>query len=252
MLKWLTGGKDREGRGGSSDGSNDSGRLAALLRDYPPATPPHRGTNGSWPGATAPQLTLEQCRENLAWQGESMPARLAALAALLDAVGLAVQDAYADDRRPGFITALDRLLVEQLPATYTPALADRGAWEASDRAGSRIVHSFLADLAWLEGDIMIAARPGSFWGLDLDPADSTMLSYRRPCLLGLSDSLFPAIHHIYHLEGEWFGVYRRMDTVYPGRFGDGIGSALLQRLARDIVAEDLPQRRATGWLAKAV
>lgn len=251
MLHWLKRYVET-GRVFADSDVSGSQKLATLLRDYPPATPPHLGTNGALPNSIAPKLTLAQFHENLAWQIESAPGRLATLQTLFGMFDVSVTEAYVEETRAGFIAALDRFLVEQMPATYTVELADRADWEASDRAGPHIVHSLIADLAWLEGDILIRARPGSFWGLNVNPGDRQMIMYRRPCVLGLSDGLFPGTHNIYHLEAEWFSIYRRMNEIYPGRFGYGIGSVLLRRIARDVVEDDLPQRRATGWLAKSV
>ena len=244
MFDWL--------RGEAGIDADRQSRLGALLADYPPLTPRHLGTNGSLPRSTGSVLTLEQCRENLHRQIAATPRRLQLLGALLGNFGLRTDAAYDAGERERFLVNLDAMLVAELPSLWRKELTDAVVFELSDRAGPRIVHSLVGDLALLTGDVMLRAKPGCFWGMDLDRRDRTMIAYRRPCLLGLSDGMFPAVDHIYHLEAEWFGVYASMDAVYPGRFGRFIGHQLIDRLERDVVKDDLPARRTQGWLKQAV
>lgn len=227
-------------------------RLAGLLADYPAHSSPHRGTNGNLPSSKWPVLSPDQALENLHAQLAATPERLQSLTQLLAAFGLATGDAHDAARRETFVRGLDAMLMAELPALWTRELGDRGDWEASDRAGPRIIHSMMLDLALLTGDVLIRAKPGCFWGLDLDPHDRRMVRFRRPCLLGLSDGLFPETDYILPLEEEWFGVYRNMDDPYVGRFGPFIGHSLLDRLDRTFVRDDLGERRRTGWMAAAV
>ena len=118
----------------------------------------------------------------------------------------------------------------------------------------------MADLAMLEADILMRVKPGCFIGLNLDPVDRNMLSWRRPCLLGFVDRLFPTGADIFDLEQEWLGVFGMMD--YPGRlaapdrvspetWGMVIGGTILQRLDRNIVDPKLSEKLASSWLGDA-
>jgi hypothetical protein len=234
------------------------GRLGRLLADYPSWAPPHLGHVIRTPGSAAPLLTLAQVRENFEAYRAAVPARIAALRPVLAALDCPVDTAYAD--AAGFVRRLHPMLLAELPTLYRADLATRPAWETSDRAGEAIVLSFLADLAMLTGDVLIAAKPGAFWGLDLDPRDRTKFAAKRPCLLGLVDRLYPdAAPDVFPLEAEWFGYYANMDDPArlappgppPGQWSDVIGGILPERLERYMTHPDLATFRRDGWMADA-
>ena len=234
-------------------------RLAGLLAIYPAYTPPHIGQNGAAPVPGQPTLTLGQCHENLDALLRAMPERLALLGGLLAELGVDSAQAYANPE--AFVTRLHATLLKELPPLYRPDLAKSIAREVSTRAGRDIVLSLMADLALLEADILMHAKPGCFIGLDLDPGDREMLSWRRPCLLGLVDRFFPdGGGDVFHLEDEWFGIYSSMDhpgrlaapdRVMPETWGLVIGGSILERLDRNIVDPRLDEKLQTGWLGKA-
>lgn len=238
-------------------GKGPSARLPGLLASYPPFAPPHTGRTGKFNKA-GPLLTLDQCRENLDAYRAAAPERLALLRALLGELGVDTALAHSDP--VAFVRRLHPTLRVELPSVHRPELRARAVQEVSGRAGADIALSLMADLAMLEADILMRAKPGCFMGLNLDPGDRDMYSYRRPCLLGLMDSLFPGPPDIFYLEEEWFNVLSRAedprrfalpDRVIPEAYGDVIGGPMLQRLDRDIVDPKLDERMRTTWLGKA-
>lgn len=246
MLSWLKRPAPRESR------------LAALLADYPAWAPPHVGSNGAAPIPGWPVLDLEQARENLGAYREAMPARLVLLGDLLSQFGIDLRMAY--DQPEAFVERLHATLLQELPPLYRAELGTTAAREVSSRAGADIVLSFMADLAMLEVDVLLRAKPGCFLGLDLNPQDREMLYWRRPCVLGLVDRLFPKVAYVHCPEQDWFGIYGNMDhpgrlsaadRVSPDTWGMVIGGTILQRLDRDMVDPDLAGRRAGGWMRDA-
>lgn len=233
-------------------------RLRALLAGYPAWAPPHLGHVLRLPDIIGPVLTPEQARENFLAYREAVPERIALLRPLLAEVGVDLDLAYTD--ATAFVRQLHPALVAELPALYRPDLARRDAWELSDRSGDAIALCFLADLAMLTGDALIRACPGAFWGLNLDRRDRLMFHYRRPCLLGLADRLFPdAPPDIFFLEGEWFGYYVNADRhggLAPPDFVTGgispvIGQALTDKLDRYRAHPDIARLRTEGWMRDA-
>lgn len=233
-------------------------RLPGLLAGYPPFPPIHLGLNGADPEESGPVLTYDQARENSLAYREAVPARLELLRQLLTELGVDAAMAYAD--ADAFVRALHPSLLAELPSAYRPELADRHLWSLSDRSGPRVVHSLLVDLAMLSADVLIRAKPGCFLGMDLDPEDRDMGMYRQPCLLGLTDRLFPDTPECFWLDGEWFGYFRNMDD--PGRLAAAdrvgpetyrlvIGGVIPQRLDRYIVDPKLDERLRTTWLGEA-
>ena len=233
-------------------------RLRTLLAAYPAWAPPHLGHVLKLPDVTGPVLTPPQARENYVAYRGIVPARLAALKPLLGDLGIELKQAYTDPT--GFVRLLHPTLLAELPTLYRPELAQRDAWELSDRSGEAIVLTLLADLAMLTGDVLIHVHPGAFWGQDLDRRDRLMFEYRRPCLLGLSDRLFPeAPPDIFFLEGEWFGYYAnagRPGGLAPADFVFGaispvIGGSLPERLERYHAHPDIARLRAETWMKDA-
>lgn len=234
-----------------------SARLPGLLASYPPFAPPHTGRTGKF-NESGPLLTLDQCRENLDAYRAAMPERLELLRTRLGELGVDTTLAYSEP--VAFVWQLHPTMRVELPSVYRPELRAHAVQEVSSRAGTDIALSFMADLAMLEADVLMRAKPGCFIGLNLDPGDRDMYSYRRPCLLGLMDSLFPGPPHIYYLEEEWTNVYTRAedshefalpDRIIPEAYGDVIGGPMLQRLDRDIVDPKLDERLRTTWLGRA-
>lgn len=233
-------------------------RLERLLAAYPACTPPHIGQNGAAPIAGQPILTLAQCRENLDAYRRAIPERLALLGGVLGELDLDIAHAYSQPDQ--FVARLHPTLLTELRSSYRSDLASRAAREVSTRSGPDIVLSFMADLAMLESDILVRAKPGCFVGLNLDPRDRTMLMWRRPCILGLVDRLFPETDDIHCPEHDWFGIYANMDhpgrlaapdRVMPETWGMVIGGTILQRLDRNAVDPELAERLRTTWLGKA-
>ena len=255
LISWLA-------RIGADPGPRRSTRLAERLRSYPSWHVPHLGTNGAYPNSPASLLSEAEFRANLHAYLAAMPKRTETLRALLTEFGHDLRDAYDEDRRDPFIRSLHLTLLAELPATYEERLSDFHCWEASDRAGDAIVYSLLGDLAMLFADVLLKAKPGCFVGMDLDPENRDMVSYGRPCVLGLSDGLFPGTHELFDYENEMAGVYRRMKRPeisfvdaehvagsYSHRL---IGNTVLETCQRSVVEPDLPERRARGWMARAV
>lgn len=243
-------------------GPRRSTRLADRLSTYPSWHVPRLGTNGAWPDGPPPLLGEAEFRANLHAYRDAMPQRIATLGGLLTDFGLDLLQAYDAQTRDQFIRSLHLLLLAELPATYRKELDDFRRWEASRRDGPEIVYSLLGDLAMLFADVVIKANPGAFLGMNLDPVDRDMVSYGRPCVLGLSDRLFPGTHHLYDYEDEMAGVYRRMKTPEIS-FVDAehvavsesvrlIGITVLEACSRFGVEPDLAERRARGWMARAV
>jgi hypothetical protein len=255
MLEFL---KKLTGKEGSPARST---RLSGRLASYPAWHVPHLGTNGAYPDVPAPKLGEAEFRANLQAYVAAMPERIAVLKALLDEFGLDLGQAYNGSAREGFMRRLHIWLLGELPATYRPELREFPIWEPSDRSGPQIVYCLMGDIAMLFADVLLKAKPGCFVGMNLDPEDRDMTSWGRPCLLGLSDGLFPGTHAIYDFEDEMFGVYRRMkdpetgfakpEAVAREVSGRMIGYPLLEACERFVVQADLPERRANGWMAKA-
>jgi hypothetical protein len=232
-------------------------RLAALLADYPSFAPPNLGRTTESTGS-GPLLTLEQCRENLDAYRRAMPGRLGLLRGLLAQLGIDMDVAYSDTVT--FVRLLHPTMLAELPSIYRPELRGDDALERSDRAGPANALTLMADLAMLDLDILTRVKPGCFVGLNLDPGDRDMFSYRRPCLLGLMDKLFPGPPDIFYLEEEWTNFYLNMDDprrlalpdrVIPEAYGAVIGGPMLIRLDRYIADPKLDERMRTTWLGKA-
>ena len=231
-------------------------RLETLLADYPACTPPHLGHVLRLPDIKGPVLTPEQTRENFLAYRVAVSVRMNVLQPVLAGLGLNLDEAYTD--AASFVRQLHPTLLAELPPLYRPDLADRYAWELSDRSGKAIVLSFLADLAMLNGDVLVRAYAGVFWGQNLDRRDRLMFSYRRPCLIGLADRLFPHLPPaVFFLEGEWFGYYKNMDDsnrlAMPDGTGAGsvIGDSLIARLERYHAHPDIARLRAETWMKDA-
>jgi hypothetical protein len=235
-----------------------SSRLAELLADYPPFTPLYLGRNGPTP-YPGPVLTLDQCFDNLHHYKASIAERLIHLRGVLAGLGITMDQAYSEPL--AFVKQLHRTLIVELPPLYRAELFKRANHELSDRAGADIGLSFMSDLAKLECDVLMKAKPGCFIGLNLDPADRNMLFYRRPCLLGLMDSLFPGAPDIFDIEAEYFGYFSNMDfpgrlahpdAILPVTYVDVIGGMLLIRLDRYVIAPNLKQLLLTTWMKQSV
>lgn len=252
MFGWL---KKREAQG--------SGRLSRLLADYVPFTPRHRALNIATDGLEGPVLTLEQAYENGAQYREAMPERLDHLRPVLAAIGVDMDQAYSDAF--AFVTALHRTLLVELPPLHRRETAAQASRELSDRAGPDIVLSFMGDLAMLECDVLMRAKPGCFVGLNLDPGDRDMTSYRRPCLLGLRDALYKSPPQIFHVEDVYFGYYALTDRPHhlahpdivltaetpPASMNSAIGGTLLVHLTRYETHPALEELKASTWLGEA-
>ena len=177
---------------------------------------------------------------------------------LLAKLQINTDDAYENPL--AYVTALHRTLIAELPPLYRPKFRDYKVRELSNRAGPDIVLSFMSDLAMLDIDVALKSIPGCFVGLNLDPTDSDMTFWRRPCLLGLTDRLFPKIPEIFCVEESYFGDYSNMDrpsrlthpdAIVPATYSDTIGGWMLIRLDRYIVHPNLEELKRTTWLGEA-
>jgi hypothetical protein len=233
-------------------------RLVKLLAEYPPFTPLHLGRNGACGKDELPLLTREQCFENLNQYKAAIAGRLPVLRSALAGLGINMDDAYTAPSK--FVTALHRTLIVELPPLYRRELFRSSNYELSNRAGDDVGLSFMGDLAMLEADVLTKAQPGCFIGLNLDNKDRTMRMYRRPCLLGLIDSLFPEHLQPFDLEALWFSYFANMDhpsrltnplIIPPSDNAGVIGGWMLIRLNRFIVAPNLDELKRTTWLGKA-
>ncbi len=160
---------------GMAPGSAQSGRrLMALLADYPPSTPPHLNSTA--------KLSDAQCEDNLDFLVATRHTRLKALGDLLADFSLDVVPVIdpSEDPLPTF-NALDRWIRSEFPVPRKPPPRQR--FLESDRAGSEILFSLISDLGLLEGEAIIRRREDFAWALDLDPDNSDMPSYRRPCVV---------------------------------------------------------------------
>ena len=190
-------------------------RLAPLLREYPAATPPFPLTNGASPRPGIVKMTPEQARTNLDWHKEVMPQRLELLAGLLDHFDLAIADAWSEQRREAMLAARDAVLVEEFRLVATPETIDRDVWDTSDRAGPRIVHSLLHDLAMLDQEIFIRAVPGAYVGLNTDKRYRQTDGYLRPALKGTTDRLFPGKGYCFDHADAWHGFFGNAASGSP-------------------------------------
>ena len=190
-------------------------RLAPLLREYPAATPPFPLSNGAVPRPGIMKMTPEQALANLDWHKSVMPQRLEFLAGLLEHFDLAIDDAWSQQRRETMLAARDSVLVEEFRLVATPETIDVDIWDSSDRAGPRIVHSLLHDLAMLDQEIFIRAIPGAYVGLNTDKHDREMAGYLRPALKGTVDRLFPNLHSSFDHADVWFGFFRNAASGSP-------------------------------------
>lgn len=240
------------------DARAQAGKLPRLLQGYPPFTPRHVALNIATQGSNAPVLTESQARENLDQYRDSLPSRLALLRPVLAGIGVDMDAAYSDPL--AYVATLHRTLLTELPPLYRPELARQPARELSTRGGADIPLSFMGDLAMLECDVLLRAKPGCFLGLNLDPDDREMANYRRPCLLGLRDAHYAAPPTAFFVESDYFNYYGTMDhperlagpdVKLPAGWMRTIGGTLLMRLDRFETHPDLPRLRESTWLAQA-
>lgn len=157
------------------DASRSGRRLLALLAEYPPDTPPHTGLTSD--------LGDAQCTDNLQHLIDTRVQRLQALTELLAAFDLDITAATqpTQDPRPTF-QLIDRWIRTSFPLPPEPK-PPRQQFLQSDRSGSDILFSLIADLGLVEGEAIVRRRDDFSWALDLDPENHDMLSYRRPCVV---------------------------------------------------------------------
>ena len=161
---------------GRASGSAGSGRrVMSLLDDYLPNTPPHRKPTAD--------LSDRQCEENLNFLIENSHIRLRLLDDFLKEFNLDIAPAIdpSSDPLPAF-QAVDRWIRSEFPVPREPR-PPRQRFLTSDRAGRDILFSLIADLGLLEGEAVVRRRDDFNWALDLDPANSDMWTYRRPCIV---------------------------------------------------------------------
>jgi hypothetical protein len=233
-------------------------KLVRLLKDYPPFMPMHLGRNIPSSTSDGPVLSLAQAFENLHQYKNAIPTRLSHLRGVLASLDIDIDTAYTDPL--DFVVKLHRILIVELPPLYREEFFEYHRYELLERSGDSIGLSFMSDLAMLEADVLMKAKPGCFIGLNLDKSDRAMSMYRRPCLLGLADSLFLPEPDIFCLEELWFSYFANMknpsrlahpDFINPEGYEDVIGGWMLILLNRYVVAPDLKKRLNTTWLRKA-
>lgn len=147
-------------------------RLARLLDTYAPYRAPFPGP--------ARALTLKQAKDNHAYLLATKPHRLELLAPVLAHSGISLDD-YKTESFVEFLEALDKWALTEFPGVFRKKLAERKAWENSNRAGDEIVYSLLMDVALLLGETMVAQSSNCSWTLDLsdDSRLDGMTTYQR-------------------------------------------------------------------------
>jgi len=163
---------------------SDSGRLSLLLADYPPYAVPHPGR--------ARDLSLEQCRENLAYLLDHREQRLSALADLVGAFGIDARAGLAAPDPAPLLDALEQWARAEWPAIRIESIGDPERWLRSDKAGADIALSMLMDVAIVLGEIVVRRRADFSWQLDVDPANKRMASYRRVVMMKPAQPSWPA------------------------------------------------------------
>lgn len=201
--------------------------LGELLRNYPPAIPPHLGETSKALLGNGPRLTPEQALENFDWHNAVRPERLDILRGGFAKLGFEMDDAFDADRRPPMMQARDLLLSEEFAVIGSAKTRDMIAWETERPDGDYIVYSLLRDLAMLDEEVMLRCVSGATVRLNTDKRDADMASYMRPCVTGLVDRLFPNVTFCHDFAGSWFGFFSgatpdrlipRAPRDYPGGY----------------------------------
>lgn len=157
--------------------------LRRLFADYPANPPRHAGD--------ARTLSEAQRDENLAQFLDHRDGRLAIVSDFLRGKGAdpAPMLTVGDDGVAA-ARAIDGWLNDALPKRpFSPISGDETpnppthAFRASDRSGTDIYYSFLADLGLLEGEAVLRRDPRFGWAINRLPDFADMGSYQRICLI---------------------------------------------------------------------
>ena len=184
---------------GARRGGGDG--FARRLRDYPPGPPP--------PGAPGALPTAAEADAALRAFLDARPARLEALAALLETDGIELPRTLEalhgldDGAMRDLVGRLHRWAGERWPGSVPVAVPGRGRrrdraarraaaralrerWMAGGRAGEDAAFAVVADVALVVGELIRARRPTLDWGANLDPVDvaDSMPDAGRIVLLG--------------------------------------------------------------------
>lgn len=174
--------RGKAGPGEGGDGGPAADLLRGLLAGYPPNRPRHPGD--------AARLSDAERDGNLEQLIAERDERLAVVSDFLRDQGVDASpmlDPHADGVAAA--RAVDDWLTAVLPRRAMTPLGDAepnppvAAYRASDRSGSDIYYSLIADLALLEGEA-IGVRDDRFgWAVNRLRAFRTMPSFGRICLI---------------------------------------------------------------------
>jgi len=214
--------------------SPPSSRLSALLAGYPPYAVPHAGP--------ARELTLAQCRANLAYLLDQREQRLTALAALLGAFGVDLGAGLGAADPAALLDALEQWARAEWPSIRIAGIGDPERWQRSDKAGADIALSMLMDVAIVLGEIVVRRRADFAWQLDLDPANKRMQSYRRVVVMKPADPAASWAATVLDFERECIDSF---DQLGRGGLRDrALGTTALAAIAGGY--DPVPARAADG------
>ena len=167
-----------------SKGSTRKTALFEALSDYPAYASPHEGD--------ASKLTLGSAKENLGYLIAQSDTRVTLVTDFLQHRYDLDLENLSDGSEEALANDLSRLqdwfweefFTDDLNANFL-TLRD-----ITSRAGEHIAYSLVKDLSILLSGVIIERRQGVYWGLNLDPNDRLMSSYKEPVLLGLGSTAF--------------------------------------------------------------
>lgn len=221
-VKGMTGFWDKLRGKGASPADGAVAAMGALFDGYPPNPPRHAGDPR--------KLTDTQRDENFAQFLEQREQRLGIIGRFLRGKGVDPAPMLTPVGDGGVVAAraIDGWLDQALPKRpFSPVAGDETpnppthAFRASERSGSDIYYSFLADLGLLEGEAVRLRDPRFDWAINRLPELSEMGSYQRICLMkpGSADwapTVFELDEHMLAIchpkmaprgnnSGHWFG-----------------------------------------------
>ena len=145
-------------------------KKADWLDGYPVYDAPHVGV-----GRT---LSEVQANENLDYLLTNRSERKQALSTLLERFNIDMVGGFSNE-------SPDKLIQELYDwcsahwSTYRNDNHPRQQWLKSSRRGEDLIYSLAMDVAIVLGDLLIQHRPAYGWGVDVDPDNILMESFRR-------------------------------------------------------------------------